>query len=44
MFCCVCLGVEQFVKISSLNFNQVNLSRFVKLKIKGIIEVKFFFN
>ena len=44
MFCRVCLGVEQLVKISSSNFNQVNLSRFVKLKIKGIIKVNFFFN
>ena len=44
MFCCVCLGFEQFVKISSSNFNQVNLSRFVKLKIKGIIKVELFFN
>ena len=44
MFCCVCLGVEQFVKISSSNFNQVNLSRCVKLKIKDITKVKLFFN
>ena len=44
MFCCVHFGVEQFVKITSSNFNQVYLCRFVKLKIEGIVKVKFFFN
>ena len=44
MFYCVCPGVEQFVKFTSSNFNQVNLCGFVKLKIKGVAKVRFFFD